>query len=572
LLIKLEQLLEGIENSSLHEIAFENLELKSQWEQKHGKSISAFANNIERKIGFIVIGVDDEGNLTKKKPNFLKDTEHEIANHINQYLSPPSSVQNIQSKEFENSAYIIITIKNPGDVTEWNGKAYKRIGAHSIEMTSHEKLALSLKLPGQDFSKNDWEGTVTNTLVLEFATKLVERDYSTLPKDLSKISVDEILKKIDCRNKIAAKILFGDTPVRIAYFDNNGDIINQISKNGAFYLLSDSFVEEIQTWTKSKGTLLEKHSISVIQELPYPPKALRECLANAVSHALYERHLGDLVVELHPSRIVIKNNCSLDMEGFSKEWFSKRNCSKNKFLMQLLREAGFTDELGTGKMRLYSQMLEAGKQEPLIEFYERGNFGCWAISLYNELNNECYLKLFLRFKEIFKTIDEARLAIALILWRNNTWPEILEKLDLYYQKLALEIVESSYSPIIVVDNTILLKRWATVALEGQYSRAFTSHEEEQIRKIIETLAFSEAREGKFTATEARAHIGLSKTPSENTQLSNLFRRWKKDNILTQGKKRGEWIYMKKPINKFNIIFPKDFKFDPRFFKLEYETF
>ncbi len=40
---------------------------------------------------------------------------------------------------------------------------------------------------------------------------------------------------------MVAKILFGETPVRIAYFDNNGDIISQSEKKGAFYLLSGSF-------------------------------------------------------------------------------------------------------------------------------------------------------------------------------------------------------------------------------------------------------------------------------------------------------------------------------------------
>jgi len=149
---------------------------------------------------------------------------------------------------------------------------------------------------------------------------------------------------------MAANILFGNCPIRIAYYDKNGDIIEQVTKQGAFTLLDDDFIEHIQIWTKSKGAILENSSISAIHENPYPLKALRECFANALAHALYEKNNGEIVVEIYIDRISIKNNSSSEVKQFAKEWFSKKTYTRNKFLMLLLREAGYTDELGSGKI------------------------------------------------------------------------------------------------------------------------------------------------------------------------------------------------------------------------------
>ena len=211
--------------------------------------------------------------------------------------------------------------------------------------------------------------------------------------------------------------------------------------------------------------------------------------------------------------------------------------------MLLLREAGFTDELGSGKIRLFSQMLESGKREPVIDFYEKGNYACWNVTLYNEQQNISYLNLLERFKQNFSSVDEARLAMALVLWRDKSWTEIQEKLDQHYISISKEIIRNPQSPVIVIGNSLLTKRWVKIALQGKDSTAFSSIEEEQIKDIIQKFSFTGNKNGKFNNEEARHLIGLSNTPSEITQLSNLFRKWREQKILKQSTKRGEWIFI-----------------------------
>jgi len=146
--------------------------------------------------------------------------------------------------------------------------------------------------------------------------------------------------------------------------------------------------------------------------------------------------------------------------------------------------------------------------------------------IYNEQQNISYLNLLERFKQSFSSIDEARLAMALVLWRKKSWDEIQEKLDHHYKVVSKEVIENSESPVILLGQSLVTRRWVDVALQGKDSAPFSSHEEEQFKDIIQKFAFTNAKNGKFNKDEARFLIGLSNTRSEITQLSNLFRKWR----------------------------------------------
>lgn len=547
----IEEILKKIESGSILEVLNQGVELKSKWSQEYGQDICALANVDDQSTNYLIVGINNKGEVAGHDHHWLNSTEQQVANHIMAYLSTTWAAK-VSGHVTSKGHILIVEIKNPGDVVEWNNRAYKLIGTSSREMSPDEALTLSLKLPGQDFSKQAWTGEVVASLVVEFAKKIKAKESGALPDDLSSVSPNQILQKLNTSDRMAANILFGSCTVRVVFYDQAGDVISQTSKQGAFYLLSDEFVQQLQTWTKTKGTVLQGSAINVTEDWPYPPKALRETLANAVAHALYERDLGDIVIDIHPNRLVVRNNCLLESKAFAKQWFSKQTHSRNKFLMRLLREAGVTDELGSGKLRLFAQMIEHGKREPIIEFYEKGKFGCWAVTLYNEEQNKTSLTLLERFKQNFNTTDEARIAMALVLWGNNKWSDILERLDEHYKKMAVTVIRDPNSPVIVVNDSILTKRWVNAILAGQDSLAFTAAEEEQIKAVLEKQAFSNDRNGVFSNEEARQLIGLSTSRSEVTQLSNLFRRWREQNIIRQGK-RGHWIFQNKATSPNEII-------------------
>jgi len=354
-----DELLKEIEKGT-PEVALPGVEFKESWDQKYGEDISAIANDLNLVRGWLVIGVKDKGGLAGRDLNWVKKVELDVSNQIRANLSPNWAVKGIIGKSLATGSCLLVEIENPGDIVRWRDKAYKLVGTTSSEMHPAELLSLSIKLPGADISKGKYEGKYDPVLVAEFAKKLVELDIEDFKFDLSKTTSEEVLSKLNVSSTITAGILFGEYSFRLVHFDKNGDILDQVQKQGLYRMLSDQFIEDIQSWTRKQGTVIQGSSATAAEETPYPIRALREILGNAVAHSLYSKANGDIVVELHPNRLVVRNNCRKEAKAFVEKWFSRSHFVYNKHLMNTLRIAKITDEQGSGKIRVFRHM---GRQE-----------------------------------------------------------------------------------------------------------------------------------------------------------------------------------------------------------------
>lgn len=543
--LEVDQLVAALE-SGKNEPHFLGVELKQAWQERHGEDISAIANERGLARGWIVVGLDDKGN---PRPNsdiaWLKKTEELISNHVRECLSPSWAVRSIVGHQIKKSECILIEIINPGEVVRWKDVPYKLVGTTSAEMKPHDTLALSLQLPGADFSKSQYQGDLDPALVVSFAKKVVEATGDEFNIDVNAMSAQEILQRLNVLGMNSAGILFGNFKCRIVHFDLEGDILDQSDRKGLYNILDDQFIEYIQSWTRKQGTAIRGSSTSAPEELPYPVKALREILANAVAHSLYQKHQGDVVVELHPNRITVRNNCSLEAKAFVNKWFSRIHKTMNKHLMNLLRVPRIADEQGSGKIRVFRHMLESGKREPVIEFAEHGDYGRWSISLYNDEADSVLINLYKRIKENFSTPDECRIAQALLLWRKKKWPEINSYLDENYRLIAEAVLANKNSPVLKIHDDLFTKRWASVALEGQITKQLTEAEKASLKHILNFIAYTGNRDGFISAEDARQFIGLSNTRAEATQLARLFLEWKKDGVV-RAIKKGQWQFINKP--------------------------
>ena len=208
-------------------------------------------------------------------------------------------------------------------------------------------------------------------------------------------------------------------------------------KTGVLYtILKDSFIAHIQTASERKGAASEGTSISLREYRPYPTKLLREILANAVAHALYQRHRGEIIVDIHLDRVMVRNNAPLEAEVFANQWFSQRTMAKNKLLMEALHTAGITDELGTGKANVFRLAIEAGKEEPSIDFFKDKNFAKWHITVYNSHRHEHIDNLLSKINDSsLPSPLHKMIAVALILWKDRQWSEIKHVWTIIMRKL-----------------------------------------------------------------------------------------------------------------------------------------
>lgn len=527
---------------ALTEISYPRLELKSKWNTDHGRNIAAIANHESLTGGWIIVGVDNDGKLTGRDKSWCEKNYEKIGNQINQFLNPMQAVKEVHTASFDDGYCIMLEIQNPDYVTYWDGRAYKQTGSSVKEMKAGEHAALAMRLPGDDYSSLPWQGEVNGALVLDFAKKVIEKGSRDFPSDLSKLSSSQILQIMRLDGKMAAGILFGDVPVRIAHYDADGQVASNVEKNGLYTILNDNFIAHIQTASERKGAAVESNSTSLREYLPYPPKLLREILANAVAHALYQRWHGEIIVDIHLDRVAVRNNASLESEVFAEQWFSQRTMAKNKLLMEVLRTAGITDELGTGKANVFRLAMEAGKEEPTIDFFKTNDsFAKWKITVYNSQRYEHIGKLLCKLKSSsLPTPQHARIATVLVLWKDHKWSAVKTRLDDYYRKIADEVIRHDDTPVVIIDDCLFVRRWAETALRGQSSKGFTPSEEETIMKILVEVAHNNSAH-QISTQEAKHIIGLGKSQSESVQLSNLFRKWKKDGLV-ENVKRGIWQF------------------------------
>lgn len=420
----------------------------------------------------------------------------------------------------------------------------RRFPFHSARMNINERTALSLRLPGGDFSAKTWQGEIDGALVLDFAKKVKATRPDELPDNLSTINPLEVLRILGIDDKMTSRILFGDTEVRIAHYDANEDVISNKSKKGLYQILTDDFIDHIQSVTRKRGTILEGNTISVSEETPYPPKLLREIMVNATAHALYQRHWGEIIVDIHHDRVSVRNNATLEAQAFVEKWFAKKALVKNKLLMTMLRIAGLSDELGTGKMRVFRTAIEGGNREPIIEFTSHGNFGKWQITIFNDRQHQHLSKIVDQLHHQLPSANHARIATALILWHKHRWSKIIPRLDEYHQMIAKEVLDHKHTPVTIANDNLSLTPWVTVVLAGPIIKTFSPSEEREIFAQLKAYAnkVSSDSSGIISAKNARAQIGLGNSQSEIVQLSNLFRNWQKRGLVQQAK-RGHWQFL-----------------------------
>jgi predicted HTH transcriptional regulator len=537
-----EEIIEKITSGTLQEYRSENLELKETWSHDVGKKISAFANSIFEGPIWLCVGIDDGGNICRNDETWAKRTEETISQHLNQYLDPQITCSKITCHSINNQWFVVIPYENPGAVVYWNKKAYKSAGTTILEMTPVDIMQLTVKLPGlADYTAQRRISVVDDSLVNIFAECVSRMNHDVPIVNVKGLSCRDILCRFGIEESVASYILFGPCRYRIVFYDVEGSPTRNEVRTGLFKLLSESFRNEVNGWTEHFKTN---------ETAAFPERALREALANAVAHAAYVENDGEVLVEIFTDKVCISNLCMRESAFFANKWFSRARNTVNRTLMEMLRIAGFVDELGRGKNLIFAESLRNGKRPPEVVIEPAGRYERWRLYLYGGPKNTVQLKLLAQIRQRYPEEQKALIANALVLWRGRAVSDIKQYIDGESSNLFAEVLADTYGPIFYYkkNDEIVPRRWVKVLLgEGKDSKQLSPSEEAALLDFVRKLQ-ADYHGGFITPKELRALGDMGETPSARVACSALLKKWQKQNIL---------INVKKGLYQFKSVTPSE---------------
>jgi predicted HTH transcriptional regulator len=326
-----DDLLVLVEAGKLREFSTEGVELKRSWKQDAGKKISFLCNKVLTGSAWLIVGVEDSGLPSGFDETWAKNTEQEISQHLNQYLDPIQSICSLSCRCLSTKNWVvIIELANPGMVVRWNGKAYHGTGTTLEEMSPEQIMALTVSLPGlSDHSAQPSEGSYDDGLVSAFAKQVERIQGIELFTNLSSLPTTHILQRLRINSTNASRILFAMTPYRVVVFNNRNEPVSNQVRHSMFSLLSE----------QGLASTYEQISATASRKLKLPQRAIKEGLANAVAHAAYFDSNGEVLIEIHPSKIAISNLCLPESGYFANKWFSRSHKTVNNLLMETLVDA-----------------------------------------------------------------------------------------------------------------------------------------------------------------------------------------------------------------------------------------
>jgi predicted HTH transcriptional regulator len=513
-----DDVIKAIQSNQLQEYLHANLEIKEDWAHKHGDKISGLANKIDQIVCFMVVGVADNGQLVGQSARWAKKTEEVISQHINSYLDPVQACNAISCHDVGGSWIIIMTIRNPGEVTYWAEESYHAAGTTIEVMKPHQILKLRIQLPGlTDYTKQYYKCPYDLHLIKAFKDQVAAKRHPL--EIVGEKDVDEMqtLRNLGMHERQSSRILFGNCPFRTIHYDKDGEPISNTKTNGLYRILQPEFIQRLASYDGCH----------------YSERALKEGFANAVAHAAYFEGDGEIMLEIHTDRIVISNLCIRESTYFANRWFSRSHKTINGLLMEVLRVAGSVDELGRGKHLIFSQSIELGQPAPEVIIEKAGKYERWKLIIYGANPQPTMLRLLERAREIYKDERKALIALALVLWRDKPVKEIRNYVDGDFARQFAEVLSGIEGPIFYYEkeDRITLRRWAEVLIgEGKDSKDLSPGEEERLQQRAYDLQ-NNYNNGIITPKDLRKLCPMGNTKSEQVLSSSILKRWHANGIV-----------------------------------------
>ncbi|AEA42074.1 ATP-binding protein [Fluviicola taffensis] len=348
-----------------------HIEFKESVNSSLAKEFVAFAN---AKGGIVLVGVDDDGNIKNKA---LDNTTRSSIQDVARDCDPAIDIL-IEAIEDESNVLVVRVKEGLNKPYRCTNGFYMREGASSNKRTTHE--IYEMFKDAERFSFDD-ALCVKADFQEWFEPKTLKRFFAEAKKE--QILSDEdtlhnlgVLEFIDGKPVLnnAGVLFFTKEPQRfirqsliqcVRYKgvikldiedqkDMDSDVITNIDEIFAFLRRSLDVAFKFES---GKLTRTE------VWEIPH--SALKEAIINAIAHRDYINKGTHIQVEVFDDRVSITNFGGL-AKGLSRDELGKRSAHRNPNIVDLFHRSNFIEKLGTGLLRIDSELEKAGL--PKAEF------------------------------------------------------------------------------------------------------------------------------------------------------------------------------------------------------------
>ena len=333
----------------------ERVEFKRSITRDIHKEICAFAN---ANGGYIIIGIDDEGNVVgcnvKKALDILSNSVQSII---------PSPKIKIHKLSLEGKDILIIEVEKSSTLCSVGGVAYIRIGTGIRPLSIQEIITISAEL-----GTINWD-EIPCTSIENINMDYVEWFFRTMERVRGKV----VPRDMWMRYLRSVRAIKGDklTNAGVLFFTNASEFLGQCrcrvifivdneprssrEYEGPVWKIIDDVFTDLTRELKKIEIVVATRRVKIEE---YPLRALREAIINAFAHRNYAIP-ADIRIFIHPDKIVVRSPCGL-LPGVDLN--DPEHVPRNPVLCQLLYDSGFIEKYGYGIL----MMREECKKHPFV--------------------------------------------------------------------------------------------------------------------------------------------------------------------------------------------------------------
>ncbi|MDR2698730.1 MAG: putative DNA binding domain-containing protein [Candidatus Methanoplasma sp.] len=341
-------------------------EWKVKWDNDNLRTIAAFANSGGGKM---IVGIKDNGEAVGvQNPKKLLT---EIPNTIRNTLGFSADVRDVT----ENGKTIIeITVKPQDDPKSLRGIFYVRSGSTTVELEGTQLRRFILKdmswtdLPANKIKMEELSQDAIDTFV-KMGTILGR--MSPLAKESSNESLLRRYKLMDDEGlRNSAAILFMEYPAMVCYaaavkigaFSENDRLLRHDKIDCPVILQPDRVM----------NVLLNKYILGTddvelarrVTRYPYPVRALREAVINAISHRDFSS-VTETYIRVYPDHVSISNPGMLPAGWTEGDLFKKHDSKPaNPNIAEAFYDAGLIEGWGAGVELIRRECEAMGLPQP----------------------------------------------------------------------------------------------------------------------------------------------------------------------------------------------------------------